>query len=744
MAVIGLYNGFLIKIPGGGIYDFTAGGGGSPTGPPSNNFSFSPTSGSPGTVVTFTANTLPGNFTGAIQADSGILADDGSGAINDGTIAVIDDTHIHWTVPADCKTGQCFVGNSFGYGFAGSPYTFTFIPVSPPSIPQNPSATADPSGGAVDLSWTASNNSPTHYNVQRSLTSGSGYATVGVPTATTYVDSAVTNGVPYYYVISATNGIGTSGNSTEVTATPEAPVAGSVTITVTPTTTSLISPYVYGINISAMNLFSAVATPTASITLDRLGGNRWTAYNWQTNYSNAGSDSGYTNDNQLESATTPLAALTLKYFNTDRSNGLACMMTIQVQGYVAADDSGAVSLTNPIQTSRFKTVVYAKGSAFTTTPNDANPSVYMDEFVWAMDQYYSGTGSFTNSPTVTPIFVQLDNEPDIWNVTHQEVQTSTVIPYNTFFTKSIAAATAIKNQFPQAQIVGPVISGFAQMYYWDGSWTGATTGGTNWLIDGYMAAFKTASTTYGSQLLNIFDFHWYTQVTVGGTAITSITSSSPTSAQITAIVNSPRSLYDSTYTETSYITADTNIGPINLIPRMLTHMAASGLSLNLAITEYYYGGANHVSGTIAQADVLGAYGAYGVWCGCMWPIQAAPWPTGGFRCFRNFDGAGANFGNTTVQAVSSNVANVQAYVSTDTSNPGRVVIVIINRSFSPQNVTIFGITLTGTAHFFQVTATSGASQGNTIAPVAAGTQSVSGTSNVFSVPSLSVTTIDCH
>ncbi|HYO25447.1 MAG TPA: hypothetical protein VEQ85_10925, partial [Lacipirellulaceae bacterium] len=54
-----------------------------------------------------------------------------------------------------------------------------------------------------------------------------------------------------------------------------------------------ISPYIYGVN------FYGSAGFTNPATLDRLGGNRWTGYNWETNYSNAGADYYHHNDNFL-------------------------------------------------------------------------------------------------------------------------------------------------------------------------------------------------------------------------------------------------------------------------------------------------------------------------------------------------------------------------------------------------------------------------------------------------------------
>jgi len=74
---------------------------------------------------------------------------------------------------------------------------------------------ADGSSQAITVRWLPSFGA-TSYNLLRSTTSGSGYAAIAsnLSTATTsYVDTAVSAGTTYYYVVQAANSAGTSGNS---------------------------------------------------------------------------------------------------------------------------------------------------------------------------------------------------------------------------------------------------------------------------------------------------------------------------------------------------------------------------------------------------------------------------------------------------------------------------------------------------------------------------------------------------
>ncbi len=96
-------------------------------------------------------------------------------------------------------------------------------PVAPPAAPTGLTAT---SGNAQTiLSWSAVSGA-TSYNVSSSTTSGGPYTLLqGGITTTTYTKTGLTNGTTYYFVVSATNTGGTSANSTQASATPQAPPA---------------------------------------------------------------------------------------------------------------------------------------------------------------------------------------------------------------------------------------------------------------------------------------------------------------------------------------------------------------------------------------------------------------------------------------------------------------------------------------------------------------------------------------
>ena len=89
---------------------------------------------------------------------------------------------------------------------------------APPSAPANLSAT--PGNSQVALIWTASAGASS-YNVKRSTISGGAYTNIAAGvTAMNYTNTGLTNGTLYYFVVSAVNAGGESGNSSQAAAQP--------------------------------------------------------------------------------------------------------------------------------------------------------------------------------------------------------------------------------------------------------------------------------------------------------------------------------------------------------------------------------------------------------------------------------------------------------------------------------------------------------------------------------------------
>ena len=88
-------------------------------------------------------------------------------------------------------------------------------------IPEIPNGlTAAGRNHRIDLTWKVAQAADT-YTVKRATVSGGTYTTVASGlTATSFSDTGLTNGAPYYYVVSATNEKGESADSAEISAIP--------------------------------------------------------------------------------------------------------------------------------------------------------------------------------------------------------------------------------------------------------------------------------------------------------------------------------------------------------------------------------------------------------------------------------------------------------------------------------------------------------------------------------------------
>src|SRR5437773_738408 len=121
-----------------------------------------------------------------------------------------------------------------GFVFWEGPYHWELHPLTgwrlsaPPTPPSAPQSLAATGGNAqVTLTWQApasDGGSPiTNYRIYRSLSPRTETLLTPVGAVTTYTHSAVTNGVTYYYQVSAVNNVGEGPRSNEASATPSAP-----------------------------------------------------------------------------------------------------------------------------------------------------------------------------------------------------------------------------------------------------------------------------------------------------------------------------------------------------------------------------------------------------------------------------------------------------------------------------------------------------------------------------------------
>ena len=422
-----------------------------------------------------------------------------------------------------------------------------------------------------------------------------------------------------------------------------------------------ISPFIYGSNEDDW------ANPVRHLTIGRQGGNRMTAYNWENNASNAGSDYQNQSDDYLIKSNVP-GEYPRRAVATAQAAKASFLVTIPMAGYVAADKNGDgdVNKTPNYLTVRFRQSVPAKRAPFTYPPNLKDKRVYQDEFVWWLEKQFPRRKPGSN------IWYSLDNEPDLWSSTHSRIHPNK-LTYSEIIEKSVAMGKAIRAVAPETLIFGPA------SYGWGGyvNLQGAPDAGGRDFLESYLAGVKTAEQKSGKRIVDVLDLHWYPEVYGDGKRIVEQLAS-PGIAK--ARMQATRSLWDATFVEDSWITKSLGNKPINLIPRIKAKISKSKPGTKLAFTEYQYGGGNDISGAIAEADALGIFGREGVFAAALWPLNGdSAFVHAAFDAFRNYDGRRSTFGDIALPVKNPDQANLGFYASKFSGVPNKLVFVITNQ-----------------------------------------------------------------
>jgi hypothetical protein len=452
-----------------------------------------------------------------------------------------------------------------------------------------------------------------------------------------------------------------------------------------------ISKYVYGTN----------STGNSNYTIVRSGGNRLTAYNWENNWSNAGADWHFENDQYMGPSTPPGKAIT-DFRDSCVTNHQDSIVTLQMAGYVSAPIfKDTINLdTEAAPSMYFYPVTFAKGAAFSNPPNTSDANVYMDEFVNFLVQKYGYAGDPNGVK-----FYCLDNEPDIWSdgakgATHPEVHPPKA-GCAEYKDKSVALSKAIKNVDPNAQMLGPVSYGFGGYLTFQSApdWT-SVQGSYGWFLNYYLDKMRVDSNSAGKRLLDALDIHWYPEAQDG--AGHRILDNISTTAMYNARMQAPRTLWDTGYIypnitypngEVSWVNQQWFAQYLPLITRLKNDIKNYYPDTNLTITEYAYGpdgSSQHWSTGIATSDFLGICGKYGVYIATYW--GGGNYVDAAIKIYRNYDGNHSTFGDMNVYASMSNKVDSSIYASVFDDFNSVLHLIVINKNIDNAITGTFNIT----------------------------------------------------
>jgi PKD repeat protein len=511
---------------------------------------------------------------------------------------------------------------------------------------------------------------------------------------------------------------------------------GAVTVSVNITANRrVINPSIYGVAYATTAQLQELNAP-----LHRYGGNNTSRYNWQQNADNRGQDWYF---ESIGDSSATAGQRGDDFIVNSRAGNAEPMITIPIIEYVARVGSNRSKLAS------FNSTIYG--------PQD---DCDWQWFPQACNGMHSGQPIIGNNPLDANIanstaleggwvshivqrfglaangglkYYILDNEHSIWHSTHRDVR-PTGPTMEEIRDAMINYSAAIKNVDAGALVVGPeewgwsgyFFSGYDQQYGSQHGWSflpdRANHGNADYL-PWLLQQLKARSDLDQRHVIDAFTVHYYPQ---GGEF------GNDTSSTMQLRRNrSTRSLWDPNYVDETWIN-----DKVKLIPRLRSWADTYYYpGTPIGITEYNWGAEGHINGATTQADIYGIFGREGLDLGTRWTTPDPTTPTyKAMKMYRNYDGNGSTFGDTSVLASSTaNADNMSVFAAQRSSDQALTVMVIskVLSGSTPVTINIANLATASSAQVWQLTASNAIGH---LADVA-----VSGQSFTTSVPAQSIT-----
>jgi len=448
-----------------------------------------------------------------------------------------------------------------------------------------------------------------------------------------------------------------------------------------------INPDIYGVN----QLSDEALATELRLPVRRWGGNTTSRYNWQIDTYNTGLDWYFENiplDN-TNPAALPNGSTTDRFVEQNQRTGSRTLMTVPTLGWVAKRRTDGHPFDCGFKVSRYgaqQSTDYwdqdcgnglrTNGSAITgNNPTDTSVAS-TPAFITAWVQHLVGKYGTAANGGVS--YYAFDNEPMLWHSTHRDVHPQPGT-YDEMRNHAWAYGAAIKAVDPSAKTLGPVEDGWCRYLYSasDDCRPGAdyVAHGSVQYVPWYLQQMKSYEQQHGLRVLDYLDLHNYPAAS--GVALSAAGSAATQALRL----RSTRSLWDASYIDESWI-SDTAYGgvAVRLIPRMKQWVADHYPGTRLAISEYNWGAPESINGALAQADVLGIFGREGLDLAALWGDVLSTQPLAfAFRMYRNYDGAGHGFGDTSVQAISADQGALAVYAARRSAD-GALTLMVLNKS----------------------------------------------------------------
>jgi len=587
--------------------------------------------------------------------------------------------------------------------------------------------TATGGNAEITLTWSAYP-AAIGYDVKRSATSGGPFNYInlsGTPiTGTTFADAGLVNSTTYYYQVAAEGSWGVSNPSNVASATPSGPSKNVALAIDMLSNAQVISPYIYG-GAAPQKLPTTVNAQSTAIDYDitsvRWGGNGSSTYNWQLGTANAGSGNffedstfcgvgGAATNGQCEESDS------VQFIKGVEAVFLSPIMTVPMLPWVAqspaSNGNGHYSFSVARDGSQCHTDPQNSdaGDGIALTSNcDAQPNFLAasltdinDAYVPLLDDHsqacLSGNclyrsdwvtamaNSFNSLPF--PHFYEMDNEMDMWGVTHRDIHPSPS-GYDEMANVYLTEAAKLKNWDPSAIRLGPLSC--CWWLYWngaDGNDKAAHAGDD--FLPWWLNQVYWHDQISGARSLDVFDIHAFPDAT------TTDSSGKPLpKSQLQGLAGSIyRDYWDPTFVSPSSTINQPNVTSIQpkptipfRIPRMraLLNTIYPGTPLAISAWRASFAGESDFSTALADADAYGLMGRENVYLASRW---TAPKPGNpnfwALKLYSNYDPTDDHhFGEISVAATHNADPNLFSSYASVGIGVGTPKIMVINKD--PQN-----------------------------------------------------------
>jgi hypothetical protein len=292
-------------------------------------------------------------------------------------------------------------------------------------------------------------------------------------------------------------------------------------------------------------------------------------------------------------------------------------------------------------------------------------------------------------------WLQLDNEPGLWDSTHRDVHPNP-LSYDELWTYTSNYAAAYKVSFPDSVVFGPISWGWCAYMY--SPLDGCTDGNDRKahsdlpLIQWYIQQIANYQVSKGVKLVDVIDVHFYPQAP-------NVESNQQDSLTALLRLRSPRSLWDPTYSDESWIGE-----PIMILKRINDWITAINPgSLKVAVSEYNFGADTIITAALANVNALGVFARQGVYLATRWVVpNSGSVAEQAFKIFLNYDGSGSKVTGDSVESDTTNSDIISPFAYNDEPNRKLYVVFINNVGTGtvPVTIDVEAFTQTGSVRFF--------------------------------------------